>query len=323
MDSEHAGVEMHRQMGQGSCVTVGRDGRPTPWHYLAGRGKMGRVAVKRQVGLARALSKLGFCSRSQAAKLIRAGRVCLNGAERRDPETPVLLGRDRIEVDRNAVSAASRYYIIVNKPRGVVTTAADEKGRQTVYSLLNEGLPWVGPIGRLDKASEGLLLLTNDSEWAAGISDPGSHLDKTYHVQVAALVGESLTHELVRGVSVRGEVLRAKRAGILRTGEKNSWLEIALDEGKNRQIRRMFEHFGIEVLRLVRVTIGPLTSGQLAKGKSRALTFGEKAALDHALRLSSGEKRILDKESARRTDKKKTMTQKSPVGPSGGSQGSQ
>ena len=257
---------------------------------------MERVAAQRQVGLARALSKLGFCSRSQAAKLIRAGRVRLNGVERRDPETPVRLGPDRIEVDGDAVSAESKYYIMANKPRGVVTTAADEKGRRTVYSLLNEGLPWVGPIGRLDKASEGLLLLTNDSEWAASISDPGSHLDKTYHVQVAALVSGTLINELDRGVLAGGELLRAKSARVLRTGEKNTWLEIVLDEGKNRQIRRMFEHFGIEVLRLVRVAIGPLTLGQLAKGESRALTSGEKVTLDHALRISIRKRRNLEKE---------------------------
>jgi 23S rRNA pseudouridine2605 synthase len=247
---------------------------------------MQRVTDSRQVGLARALSKLGFCSRSQAARLIRAGRVRLNGAARRDPETPVRLGRDRIEVDRNAVTAESKIYFMLNKSRGVVTTASDEKGRDTVYSLLGEKLPWVGPVGRLDKASEGLLLLTNDSEWASRISDPGSHLDKTYHVQVQALAGETLTEKLVRGVSVRGELLRAKGARVLRTGEKNTWLEIVLDEGRNRQIRRMFEHLGIEVLRLIRVAIGPLILGQLAKGESRALATAEKVALDQAVRIS-------------------------------------
>jgi 23S rRNA pseudouridine2605 synthase len=130
---------------------------------------------------------LGFCSRSQAANLIRAGRVRLNGATRTDPETPVHLERDRIEVDRNAIAAESRIYLMLNKPRGVVTTASDEKGRPTVYSLLGEELPWVGPVGRLDKASEGLLLFTNDSEWAARLSDPASHLDKTYHVQASTV----------------------------------------------------------------------------------------------------------------------------------------
>jgi 23S rRNA pseudouridine2605 synthase len=253
---------------------------------------MKRVTESRQVGLARALSKLGFCSRSQAAKLIRAGRVRLNGAPRRDPEAPVRLERDRIEVDQTAVTAKAQIYLMLNKPRGVVTTASDEKGRETVYSLLGEKLPWVGPVGRLDKASEGLLLVTNDSEWAARMSDPGSHLDKTYHVQVHALAGEMLTDELVRGVSIRGELLRAKRARVLRAGEKNAWLEIVIDEGKNRQIRRMLEHLGIEVLRLIRVAIGPLTLGQLAKGKSRVLATAEKLALDQAANFSRDKARI-------------------------------
>jgi len=114
--------------------------------------------VKR-VGLARALSKLGYCSRSQATELICAGRVRLNGAIRRDPETPVLVDRDRIEVDHRIVGAEAKVYLMLNKPRGVVTTASDEKGRDTIYSCLSAGLPWVAPVGRLDKASEGLLLL--------------------------------------------------------------------------------------------------------------------------------------------------------------------
>jgi 23S rRNA pseudouridine2605 synthase len=258
-----------------------------------GRG-MKRITESRLVGLARALSKLGFCSRSQAARLIREGRVQLNGATRRDPETPVRLERDRIEVDRKAVTAEPRIYLMLNKPRGVVTTASDEKGRDTVYSLLDETLPWVGPVGRLDKASEGLLLLTNDSEWAARISDPGSHLDKTYHVQVGGVIRDILIDALQLGLNAGGELLRAKHARVLRTGEKNTWLEIVLDEGKNRQIRRMLQHLGIEVLRLIRVAIGPLALEQLPKGKSRALTTAERIALDQAAKISRDKIRGLE-----------------------------
>lgn len=246
---------------------------------------MRRGNVSRQVGLARALSKLGYCSRSQAAKLIREGRVRLNGATRRDPLTVVRMESDRIEVDRHAVRVKSKIYLMLNKPRGVVTTASDEKGRATVYSFLDETLPWVGPVGRLDKASEGLLLLTNDSEWAARISDPGSHLDKIYHVHVGSLDGEKLAATLVQGVIAGGELLRARQARVLRLGEKNSWLEIVLEEGKNRQIRRMLEHLGIEVLRLIRVAIGPLALGELAKGKSRVLSAVEKSTLDQAMKI--------------------------------------
>jgi len=238
----------------------------------------------RNVGLARALSKLGYCSRSQAAQLIRGGRVHLNGLKCKDPERPVRLQRDHIDVDGRAVSAASKIYLMLNKPRGVVTTASDEQGRKTVYSCLDGDLPWIGPVGRLDKASEGLLLLTNDSEWASRISDPTTHLDKTYHVQIAAKADETLAAALVRGVRIESrELLQVKSARVLREGERNAWLEIVLDEGKNRQIRRIFEGLGIEVLRLIRIAVGPLQLGPLAKGHSRALTPAEKRSLDHAV----------------------------------------
>ncbi len=244
---------------------------------------------ERKVGLARALSKLGYCSRSQASELIRAGRVRLNGGLRRDPEAPVHLGKDRIDIDGKAVKAEAKTYLVLNKPRGVVTTADDEKGRDTVYSLLPPGTPWLGPVGRLDMASEGLLLLTNDSEWAARIAAPETHLDKIYHVQIGAVADEALLAELQKGFAVEeGEILRVKRAEILRSGEKNSWLEITLDEGKNRQIRRLFEHRGIEVLRLIRVAIGPLALADLPKGTTRPLAPTEKLSLDHAIQRRSG-----------------------------------
>jgi 23S rRNA pseudouridine2605 synthase len=187
----------------------------------------------RKVGLARALSKLGYCSRSDAAKLIRSGRVRLNGAVRRNPETPVHLGKDRIEVDRAPVGANAKIYLMLNKPRGVVTSASDEKGRETVYACLPKNHPWVAPVGRLDKASEGLLLLTNDSEWAARITLPETHLDKTYHVQIGAIADDALLEKLHNGIPCdEGEFLRGKRATLLRQGERNCWIEIVLDEGK-------------------------------------------------------------------------------------------
>jgi 23S rRNA pseudouridine2605 synthase len=149
-----------------------------------------------------------------------------------------------------------------------------------------ENTPWVAPVGRLDKASEGLLLLTNDSEWAARIASPETHLDKTYHVQVNALADDGFVHALVRGVNTKdGEVLRAKQARRLRVGEKNCWLEIILAEGKNRQIRRMMEAMSVEVLRLLRVAIGPLQLGDLPKGEYRALTADEKRRLDLVLQV--------------------------------------
>jgi 23S rRNA pseudouridine2605 synthase len=242
------------------------------------------MSSQRKIGLARALSKLGYCSRSKASELIRASRVGLNGALRRDPETPVQLGKDRIEVDGQAVAASSKVYVMMNKPRGIVTTAADEKGRDTIYSLIDDDLPWVAPVGRLDKASEGLLLLTNDSEWAAKITAPETHLHKSYHVQIGAVADNALLQSLERGVKSEGEKLRVKRVAILRQGERNSWLEIVLDEGKNRHIRRMLEGLGVEVLRLVRVAIGPLQLGNLAKSATRRLTNEEKDSLDAVMK---------------------------------------
>ena len=163
---------------------------------------------------------------------------------RRDPETPVHLDKDRIEVDGLQLKAAVKIYLALNKPRGIVTTASDEKGRDTVYSLLGADIPWVAPVGRLDKASEGLLLLTNDSEWAARITAPETHLDKTYHVQIGKIADAALLETLKNGVQTKeGETLRMKDASLLRQGERNSWLEIILDEGKNRHIRRMLETF--------------------------------------------------------------------------------
>jgi 23S rRNA pseudouridine2605 synthase len=253
----------------------------------------------RKIGLARALSKLGYCSRAQAAELIRTGHVRLKGNVARNPETPVRLEHDHITVDDELIGAAEKIYLMMNKPRGLVTTASDEKGRETVYAALraafrrvgessDKTLPWVAPVGRLDKASEGLLLLTNDSEWGARIAAPETHLDKTYHVQIGTVTDDAFVRALAQGVEANdGEVLRAKQARRLRAGQKNCWLEIVLDEGKNRQIRRMMEAMGVAVLRLVRVAIGSLQLGEVAKGECRALSEDEKRMLDRAVRGST------------------------------------
>lgn len=270
---------VHRS-GERIRVKLGR--RPVKSHKHISRASP--IGTK-HVGLARALCKLGFCSRSRAFDLIRDGKIRLNGVINRNPESPVRLGSDRIHVDGKLLAVAEKIYLLLNKPRGIVTSAADEKGRETVYSLLPRDLQWLAPVGRLDKASEGLLLLTNDSPWAARITDPASHLDKAYHVQISVVADSRLLEALERGIEIpKGDMLKAKRATFLRAGEKHSWIEIVLDEGKNRQMRRMLGALGIEVLRLIRVSIGALQLGDLPKGAYRALRPEEKLELDHAFR---------------------------------------
>lgn len=232
-------------------------------------------------GLARVLSKRGVCSRSQAARLIAEGRVSVNGRVVLDAEWPTDAHGDRLAIDGEPLSApAETVYLALNKPRGLVTSAADERGRATVYGLLADAaLPWVAPVGRLDRASEGLLLFTNDTAWAAAITDPLTHLDKCYHVQIDRLPDAALLVALRTGLRVEGEHLALKSVQLLRSGVRNAWLEVVLDEGRNRHIRRLLAAFDLSVLRLVRVAIGPVRLGDLAKGAWRHLDATEIAAL--------------------------------------------
>ena len=231
-------------------------------------------------GIARVLSKRGVCSRSEAERLVRAGRVRLDGRVIRDPEHPADVQGANIEVDGVAALVAPRRYLMLNKPRGLVTTLRDERGRDTVYRCL-DGLDagHIAPVGRLDKASEGLLLFTNDPQWAARITDPATGLDKIYHVQVDRIPDEAALHAMRAGVECDGMMLAAKSASLLRAGDKHAWLEIVLDEGRNRQIRRLLAALDIGVLRLVRVAIGALELGELPKGQWRELTAGEAESL--------------------------------------------
>ncbi|QNN68938.1 pseudouridine synthase [Thermomonas carbonis] len=236
----------------------------------------------RRIGLARVLSKRGLCSRTQASGLIREGRVQVDGRVVRDPEFPTIAGRHHIAVDGRGIeeTAPQTIHLVLNKPRGLVTTLQDEQGRDTVYRCFDgAGLGFIAPVGRLDKASEGLLLFTNDPAWAARITSPDSGPDKTYHVQVDCIPDAPMLASMQAGVACEGEVLRAKSVQLLRAGGKNAWLEVVLDEGRNRQIRRLLAAFDIGVLRLLRVAIGTLQLGELPKGQWRSLTAEEVAAL--------------------------------------------
>jgi 23S rRNA pseudouridine2605 synthase len=226
------------------------------------------------------LSKRGLCSRTQAAVWIGEGRVRVNGRVVRDPEFPVRMEIDRVDVVGAEDRAPAMRYIALNKPRGLVTSVRDERGRDTVYRCFaGAHLDWIAPVGRLDKASEGLLLCSNDPQWASAITDPARGPSKTYHVQVDRVPDDALLAALVAGITIDGERLAAAHARLLRHGGRNAWIELVLDEGRNRQIRRLLEAHAVSVLRLVRVAVGPVVLGTLEKGAWRELATEEVRAL--------------------------------------------
>jgi 23S rRNA pseudouridine2605 synthase len=233
------------------------------------------------VSLARALSKLGYCSRAQARPIIAAGRVAVNSEVVRDPERRVDVRRAHITVDGQTVRAAAAVYLMLHKPRGWVTTTSDEHGRSTVYELLPDDVPRLVAVGRLDLESEGLLLFSNDTRWADRITDPKSHLDKTYHVEVSRMPTDGEVQRMLEGVDAgRGEVLGFRSVQPLK--RRGHWLEVVIDEGKNRQIRRVLEAVGIEVKTLKRVAVGGLQLGDVRPGMWRTLTPEEAEALGKA-----------------------------------------
>ena len=310
--------------------------------------KRPQAAKEKAHGVARVISKRGFCSRSQAENLVREGHVSLRGKIVRDPDTPAR-ENDEICVDGKPVKASEFVYFMMNKPRGYVTTASDEKGRRTVMDLFREQyakmfpgkpVPHISPVGRLDAASEGLLLFTNDTQWADALlktkedkcverasrtsslghdrvqhlglersespktresrnpnvilseasaksKDPVTALHtKIYRVQVAGKPTATELEQMETGFNVpprvfgeKEEFMHAVSAKLYCAGEKNCWLEITLDEGKNREIRRMLAHLGYEVLRLVRIKfcnfeLGDLKQGEIKKiSKPKPLSF--------------------------------------------------
>ena len=275
--------------------------------------KRSQVAKEKAHGVARVISKRGFCSRSQAENLVREGRVSLRGKIVRDPDTPAR-ENDEICVDGKPVKASEFVYFMMNKPRGYVTTASDEKGRATVMDLFreqyakmfpNKPVPHISPVGRLDAASEGLLLFTNDTQWADVLLNPqeprGSKAEMTnasvilspgtesginsakdpvtvphtkiYRVQVAGKPTSAELSQMEAGFNVpprvfgeKEEFMHAVSAKLYSASEKNCWLEITLDEGKNREIRRMLAKLGYEVLRLMRIKFCNYELGDLKQG---------------------------------------------------------
>ncbi|MCB5204922.1 rRNA pseudouridine synthase [Neorhizobium sp. T786] len=231
------------------------------------------VSHTKKVTLQRAFSKLGISSRTQAEQLVKEGRVQINGRLATNPSVWVDIDSDRLTLDGKLLEGRHQVYLALNKPRGLVTTRHDPEGRPTVFDCLRSvDLPFVAPVGRLDKASEGLLLFTNDTVLAQRLLEPSLSIRKTYHVQVNGMPTEHALRRLANGVACGGAHLAAKSVRVIRRGEKNCWLEVELTEGKNRQIRRMMEEVDLLCLRLVRVAIHDLVLGDLPKGHHRHLT---------------------------------------------------
>jgi len=228
--------------------------------------KQGKVALER------ALSKLGVASRSQTRGWILSGRIKVNKVVRRAPEFLVIPERDRLELDGKRIQSANFKTILLYKPRGVVTTRFDEKGRSTVFSLLKAGDQNLHAVGRLDMVTSGLLLLTNDTQLSHWLTDPANGVERTYLVIVEGRVTEENVRQLKTGLKDKGELLRAEEVSLRKISGRESHLTVILTEGKNREIRRMLKAIGHEVTHLKRVAFGGLSLGALQPGDYRELS---------------------------------------------------
>ncbi|MHB8655313.1 MAG: pseudouridine synthase [Terriglobia bacterium] len=238
------------------------------------------MKTKDSMTLDRVLSRMGLTSRTAAREAIVAGRLKVNGRVVRDPDIWVQPARDVVLLDGNRVKPAHKTYLLFYKPKGVITSHGDPGGRKTVYDYLDESLRWLAPVGRLDKDTSGLLLMTNDTAFADFITRPQSEIPKTYLVKTSGLLSDEIIARLAAGIEMkRGD--KAQLVSVRRTEDrgKYTWLEVKLTEGKNREVRRMIEAVGYKVLKLVRTRIGSLTLAGLEVGKWRALSPAEVAAL--------------------------------------------
>ncbi len=219
----------------------------------------------------RVFSKAGAGSRTEARSWIGAGRVRVNGAVVRNPDHWVDLDRDRVSLDGKPLRSAAKTYVLLYKPKGYLTTYRDPEGRPTVYDLLADAGRWLAPVGRLDLDTSGLLLMTNDTDFAERVANPQRKVPKTYQVKTATVVSDEQIDQLRRGVQLNDGPTRPAAVHRLRDGPKHSYLEIVITEGRNRQVRRMIEAIGSKVSKLVRTAIGPIRIGDLQIGKWRAL----------------------------------------------------
>jgi 23S rRNA pseudouridine2605 synthase len=228
-----------------------------------------------RVPLERAFSKLGHASRGQAREWIEAGRVRVNGMIRKDPLFPVTPETAILELDGKRLDRQAWRALILHKPRSVVTTRSDEKGRATVFSLLENGGSALHAVGRLDFATTGLLILTNDTRLSSWLTDPVNQVPRTYVVTVRGEITPEKLSTLQQGVMDEGEFLKPDSIELKKASGRESHLLITLKEGKNREIRRLFLSQGNEVTRLKRIAFGGLELGELPVGKTRELSLEE------------------------------------------------
>jgi 23S rRNA pseudouridine2605 synthase len=229
--------------------------------------------------LERVLSKAGLGSRTEARSWIGAGRVRVNGKLVQTPDLWVDLVRDRVTLDGQPVRAAKKIYLLLYKPKGYITTYTDPQGRPTVYDLVRDAEVWLVPVGRLDLDSSGLLLMTNDTQFAERLTNPDYKVPKTYQVKCADLLSDEQIEKLRHGVDLSDGPTRPALVERLRDSGKYTHLLMSITEGRNRQVRRMVEAAGSKVIELVRVAIGPVRIGELQIGKWRHLSEAEMRAL--------------------------------------------
>jgi 23S rRNA pseudouridine2605 synthase len=229
--------------------------------------------------LERVLSKAGIGSRVEARSWIHAGRVKVNGKLIRNPDQWIDMERDRVQFDGKPLAARERIYLLLYKPTGYLTTYKDPKGRPTVYDLVADVDTFLSPVGRLDLDTSGLLVMTNDNRFAERVTNPQSHVPKTYLVKASTLLSDAQLDQLRDGIELTDGPTRPAAVARVRDSAKYTHVEITLTEGRNRQVRRMVEALGARVLKLVRVKVGRIGIGTLPIGKWRLLTRSEVASL--------------------------------------------
>jgi 23S rRNA pseudouridine2605 synthase len=239
------------------------------------RPKQSKTEQGKPKTLDRVLSQAGIASRTEARSWIVAGRVAVNGKTSRSPDVWVDLKRDRVTVDGHAITAREKLYLLLNKPKGYLTSYKDPEGRRTVYDLLPEAREWIFPVGRLDLDTSGLLILTNDTAFGDFITSPESKVPKTYLVKSSVLLTDAQLDQLRQGIELTDGPTRPAVVSRVRESAKYTFFEITITEGRNRQVRRMVEAVGAKVLKLVRTAIGGIEIGGLEIGKHRMLTREE------------------------------------------------